>query len=220
MSNQETAQGEKKKIIILVVIGSIFAIVGAKILLLDPMKERAKQRSTDTARLTKENSALETQLIVLERDAAMDVKNTERLRQVIGTGSFVLVPKLGNSHLAAEEKVAHLADAAGIDSISVSAATPAPLGRGRARKADRLLTPYTTQLAFSASYDSVLALVAAIRRSNPFCRISHLAIYANAKSPLAHNVRLTLTFPVWAEQTAAEDLLAELNANIKTGEQL
>lgn len=197
--------------IILIALIAITAIVATKILLLDPAKKSRDTMRENKKTIETENDNLCKEIVTLQGDANLLTKRIDTLEDLLEIKDYVLSPKLGNLQLAAEGFVHEWAKKAGIAAISTTPIA-APRTKRTKTKTLPLLKAYTTRLKFRSDFFAACRFVRIIREENPYCYVYDFLITSDKTTPLAHNVQVTVQWPVWSGGAFPKEYLDQLSA--------
>jgi hypothetical protein len=111
----------------------------------------------------------------------------------------MLHPRLGNYLLQAREILDRQARELGVESYQVAEVGLADLPRAPKSKTKRAVRYYAVRVTAQCSLELFAQWIGVLERENPLLSIGQFLIAAQAKTPLVHQVRFEVHWPIWVD---------------------
>lgn len=110
---------------------------------------------------------------------------------------YLLQPVLGSYILEAERLIEQQAQVNGVVISSYREDGIRDIPKPRRRQPGNRLRSYSIIVHTRIGYDKLISLIDAIEQSNPYVAILDLHVAANPQTPLEHDVRFRVQWPIW-----------------------
>lgn len=202
---------DRKKLIILLLIGGVFLFYVGRQYVVRPIVAGRAAAAKERAALEKNIREAETSIRLIEQTRRNAADQMVALARDVLTGDYALVPRHNNYQIVAEEGVHRWCEEAGVVLTRFQGGRPESVPTSARRTTPVALRAYRGQVTIACSLADTIRLIKVIEDNNPLAAISRLSISAQPADPECHNVSFSVQWPTWSN----EEIEASLKQRVR-----
>jgi hypothetical protein len=204
-------KNERKKVLILIVLGCCVGIYGTVIGVIQPLKHKREVQTEQRLDLEKNLRDSELRVTRMGRDRTENGRLAREIHDLTTDKGYVMLPVHGNYGIRAKPALEALAEQAGVELDSIDEGGITGIPQSPARKTPNAFQSYTLRCRAKVGLFDVIRLIKLIEESNPMVCVSSFGVDANAQTPEAHKVGIDIQAPIWTDLDMPSKIKGQLD---------